>query len=207
MTETSSLTVAQLKEALKAKGLSTEGKKADLVARLSEALASKGELDDVDEEKVPEAEPETAAAEQDSKIAETQAGEKIVEESVNGEANGEANAQTEASVEASKETEKKPEKKVLTPEERKQMAVDLLTKKIKRAEKFGDEAAATAAKKDLARVEKFGVDPSTALAKEIGALDRDVNTELNTRKRRMQGKGKKAKGKKNKGDKNSKVGK
>ncbi|KAF7999085.1 hypothetical protein HF325_006617 [Metschnikowia pulcherrima] len=59
------------------------------------------------------------------------------------------------------------------------------------AEKFGDEALATAAKKDLARVEKFGVDPSTALGKEIGDLSKDVNSEL--------GNGKFKKGKKRNG--------
>ncbi|WPK26870.1 hypothetical protein PUMCH_004235 [Australozyma saopauloensis] len=184
MSELSALTVAQLKEALKEKGLSVDGKKADLVARLTEAQESTNELDEVEEEKAPQEE-----AKDDAPEAEVPA---IAAEKA-------AEPEQAAAAEPAAETEKeeKPEKKVLTPEERKQMAVDLLTKKIKRAEKFGDEAAATAAKKDLARVEKFGVDPSTALAKEIGALNRDVNTELSNKKfRRGNGKGKgKGKGK------------
>lgn len=183
MSEFSSLTVAQLKEALKAKGLATDGKKAELVARLSEALtgdstdAPEVPLQETSEEANAEPAPENGDATE--KATESEAGA------------SEAAPQAEAEAEAEPEKEEKPEVKVLTPEERKQLAVDLLTKKIKRAEKFGDEAAATAAKKDLARVEKFGVDPSTALAKEIGALDRDVNTELSNKKfRRGSGKNK-----------------
>lgn len=179
MSEFSSLTVAQLKEALKAKGLATDGKKAELVSRLSEALTDEttdaplAPVQDTSDETNAEPAKENGDATEKSNDAEPETAESA----------------PEAAGEAEPETEKKPEKKVLTPEERKQLAVDLLTKKIKRAEKFGDEAAATAAKKDLARVEKFGVDPSTALAKEIGALDRDVNTELSNKKfRRGNGK-------------------
>lgn len=168
------MTVVQLKEALKSKGLATDGKKADLIARLTEAMAGSGELDDEDDKKekeaLPQASPLSALQHEESKNS----------------------IETAQSVDEEPVADKKPMKKVLTPEERKQLAVDLLTKKIKRAEKFGDDAAATSAKKDLARVEKFGVDPSTALAKEIGALDRDVNTELSNKKfrksRRRKGK-------------------
>lgn len=189
MSEYSSMTVVQLKEALKAKNLATDGKKAELVARL-EAAATSGESNNTGE-------PETAApapAEENSETKEFgEVKEPVAEVS---------DAQKVAESSAENVFEKKPERKVLTPEERKALAVDLLTKKIKRAEKFGDEAAATAAKKDLARVEKFGVDPSTALAKEIGALDRDVNTELSERKhRRSSGKSRRrGKGNKNNGN-------
>ncbi|GEQ71065.1 hypothetical protein JCM33374_g4746 [Metschnikowia sp. JCM 33374] len=109
-------------------------------------------------------------------------GESAPTETGNGESVDTTTAETNNISGAEAVEEKKPEKKVLSPEERKQLAVELLTKKIQRAEKFGDEASATAAKKDLARVEKFGVDPSTALGKEISALGKDVNSELATRK-------------------------
>lgn len=165
MTEYASLTVASLKELLKGKGLPVDGKKADLVARLTEADGASGELDEPEAEEKPEAEPEAAAETKEDA----------------------AEAPEEAPAPAA-EPEKKEPKKTLTPEERKQMAVDLLTKKIKRAEKFGDDALAQAAKKDLARVEKFGVDPSTALAKEIGSLHREVNSELGIKPKKKGGK-------------------
>lgn len=153
MAEYASLTVAQLKELLKTKGLALDGKKADLVQRLQEADGP-GELDD---------EPETKPAEPEPTKEEAVA-EPVVEDAP----------------EAAAPVAEKPKK--LTPEERKKMAVDLLTKKINRAVKFGDEALAQAARKDLARVEKFGLDPSTALAKELGVVNRSFNSELRTEK-------------------------
>ncbi|EGV59940.1 hypothetical protein PSN45_002336 [Yamadazyma tenuis] len=147
-------TVPQLKELLKARGLPLDGKKADLIARLSES-------DGVAE----------APAEPQPEIEATPAEPKPKDPSpvAEGETAVSAPAATEAVVE-------KP--KVLTPEERKSLAVDLLTKKIKRAEKFGDEASAEASRKDLARIEKFGVEPGTTLAKEIGLVDKSFNSGL-----------------------------
>lgn len=168
MSDYASLTVAQLKEKLKTKGLATDGKKADLVERLTESDA---------QEVAPES--ETKPEEPATTEAEPQAEELKAEE-----AEVKDTAAAETTAEAPVE-EPKPEKKALGPEERKQLAVDLLTKKIKRAEKFGDEALAQAARKDLARVEKFGVDAGTALAKEIGYLDRSINGELKTDKQRV----------------------
>lgn len=164
MADYSSQTVAQLKEILKERGLPVDGKKADLVARLTEADgAGSEELKD----------------------------EETTEPATNGEAAGELDEPTEKTEETSTETtetpsetkeEKKSEpKKVLSPEERKQLAVDLLTKKIKRAEKFGDEASAEIARKDLARVEKFGVELGTALAREIGIVDKSFSQGLRER--------------------------
>ncbi|OBA23557.1 hypothetical protein METBIDRAFT_64421 [Metschnikowia bicuspidata var. bicuspidata NRRL YB-4993] len=165
MSQYASLTVAQLKDALKEKNLPTDGKKADLVARLEEAAPATEEAEPNTQENVEEQQPQQ-------------------ETSAPAEAGAEAEIAEAEDEKPNGSEEKKPEKKVLTPEERKALAVDLLTKKIRRAEKFGDEASATAAKQDMARVEKFGVDPSTALGKEIGALDRDMNSELATRKAR-----------------------
>ncbi|SGZ58405.1 CIC11C00000004008 [Sungouiella intermedia] len=179
MSDYASLTVAQLKELLKGKNLPVDGKKADLVARLTEAGAG-NELDE------PKDAVEGTEAATDSAVeasaADASAAEASTSEPVETAESTEATESTEADKQEQKE--KKPEKKVLTPEEIKQLAVDLLTKKIKRAEKFGDEALAQEARANLARVEKFGVDPSTALAKEIGATNRGINSELKPPKRR-----------------------
>lgn len=188
MSDYASLTVAQLKELLKSKSLPVDGKKADLLARLTEADGKKSELDEPQEatetsETVGEASEQKPAEEADS--APETAAAPDSEPAKPAEAT-EATEAAEPAAEGSEkvETEKKPKKKVLTPEERKQLAVDLLNKKIKRAEKFGDEALAQEARANLARVEKFGVDPGTALAKEIGAVDRGINSELKPTKRR-----------------------
>ncbi|CAH6720952.1 protein Tho1p [[Candida] jaroonii] len=154
MSDYSSNTVNQLKEILESRGLPTTGKKADLVERLVEADKS-GE---VEEESKPE---ET-----------TEATETPVEEPQEATEESEESAPVEA-----EETKPEPPKK-MTPEERKQLAVELLNKKIQRAEKFGDEASAENARKDLSRVEKFGVEPGTALAKEIGLVDNSFNNGL-----------------------------
>lgn len=156
MPEYSSQTVPQLKELLKAKGLSVDGKKADLVARLTESDGQAEPAPEPAAEEAPETEPpQPETAEPEVKPTEPETSEK---------------------------SEEKPEKpKPLTPEERKKLAVDLITKKIQRAEKFGDEQAAEAARKDLNRVEKFGVEPGTALAKEIGLVDKSFNNGLRER--------------------------
>lgn len=164
MSDYSTFTVVQLKEVLKEKGLPVDGKKADLLQRLldnanQEAPAGGNELGD-DE---PQEEVKEPAESAPAPVAEP------VEES---------NPEAEAAPPAEKE--EKPKPKVLTPEERKQLAVDLLTKKVRRAEKFGDEAAAEVARKDLARVEKFGVELGTGLAREIGILDKNFNQGLRT---------------------------
>lgn len=164
MSEYASLTVAQLKEKLKAKDLATDGKKADLVLRLTESDSGDVAAEAETKTEEPATEPEQPEAEK----SEPKEEEAVAETAVDAPA-----------------AEEKPEKKTLGPEERKQLAVELLTKKIKRAEKFGDEALAQAARKDLARVEKFGVDAGTALAKEIGYLDRSINGELKTDKLRV----------------------
>lgn len=164
MSDYASFTVAQLKEKLKAKDLPTDGKKADLVQRLTEA-------DSASETAAPEPEETTETP------AATEAEESKEETKDEKENKPAEEAQEEAEPE-------EPERKPLGPEERKQLAVDLLTKKIKRAEKFGDEALAQAARKDLARVEKFGVDAGTALAKEIGYMHKSINTGLKVQQRR-----------------------
>lgn len=172
MSDYASLTVAQLKEQLKTKGLATDGKKAELVQRLTDSDSA--EVAEPEKAEEPVAEPQaTGESAEAGEAAETGAA---------GESAEAVEAETAAEP-AAEPVEAKP--KTLSPEERKQLAVELLNKKIKRAEKFGDEALAQAARKDLARVEKFGVDAGTALAKEIGYLDRSINGELKTDKLRV----------------------
>lgn len=174
MSDYSTQTVAQLKELLKGKGLSTDGKKADLVQRLVEAG--------------------TSAPAEVEKPVET---EPVVAEEVA------APVVTEEPTLTVVEPVAKEEPKVLTAEERKQLAVELLQKKVQRAIKYGDEAAAEAAKKDLARVEKFGVELGTALAAEIGLVDQSLGHGYKKKFDKKGGKDKNG-GKKNKVSKDSK---
>jgi SAP domain-containing ribonucleoprotein len=157
MSDYSSKTVPQLKDILKQKNLSIDGKKADLIQRLVEFDSQNN--DPV----VPEPESEAPAAETTEQPANS------IEESAPADAENDSTL----TVIQPKDDEptQPPPPKVLSPEERKSLAVELLNKKIARAEKFGDDQAAETAKKDLVRVEKFGVEPGTALAKEIGVVD------------------------------------
>lgn len=170
MSDYSTQTVAQLKEILKGKGLSIEGKKADLVQRLQEH--------DSQQQQPPpqQQQPEPEVAEQQPEQPETKL-----------EGNTQENESTLTVIqpkEQEQQQEEEPKPKQLSPEERKQLAIELLTKKVQRAEKFGDEQAANDAKKDLARVEKFGVELGTALAREIGLVDNSLsNKKFNHYKR------------------------
>lgn len=170
MSDYSTQTVAQLKEILKGKGLSIEGKKADLVQRLQEH--------DTQQQQPPQQQqqPEPEVAEQQPEQPETKL-----------EGNTQENESTLTVIqpkEQEQQQQEEPKPKQLSPEERKQLAIELLTKKVQRAEKFGDEQAANDAKKDLARVEKFGVELGTALAREIGLVDNSLsNKKFNHHKR------------------------
>lgn len=170
MSDYSTQTVAQLKEILKGKGLSIEGKKADLVQRLQEH--------DSQQQQPPpqQQQPEPEVAEQQPEQPETKL-----------EGNTQENESTLTVIqpkEQEQQQQEEPKPKQLSPEERKQLAIELLTKKVQRAEKFGDEQAANDAKKDLARVEKFGVELGTALAREIGLVDNSLsNKKFNHHKR------------------------
>ncbi|CAX44101.1 protein THO1 homologue, putative [Candida dubliniensis CD36] len=171
MSDYSSQTVAQLKEILKGKGLSIEGKKADLVQRLQEHEPQQQQQQQ--QQQQPEPEPEVT--EQQQQQPET----KLEENSQENES-----TLTVIQPKEQQEQEEEPKPKQLSPEERKQLAIELLTKKVQRAEKFGDEQAANDARKDLARVEKFGVEVGTALAREIGLVDNSLsNKKFNHHKR------------------------
>lgn len=169
MADYASQTVAQLKEVLKSRGLSIEGKKADLVQRLTEQDNSEQQ-----DELLPIESAETTEVEQKQEKEEVADAVPAVgaEDEVK---KPEENTTDSASGAVEEAKEEKPKPKVLTAEERKQLAVDFLNKKIQRAEKFGDESGAQEAKKDLARVEKFGVELGTTLAREIGLVDKSLN--------------------------------
>lgn len=160
MAEYASQTVAQLKVLLTERGLATDGKKADLVQRLSENDAHTEETPSEPVSEPAVSAPAPVANEEPAKAVEA----------------------VSETVEEPEKKEEKPQPKVLSPEERKQLAVDLLTKKLKRAEKFGDEAGAEAARKDLKRVDKFGVELGTALAREIGLVDKSLSNGLSEKK-------------------------
>lgn len=199
MTDYSKETVVQLKALLKAKGLSVDGKKAELLQRLVDSEASTAPVTGDASEQQPEAVPETSAGddepvESQPKAEEAPSATEATPAVTNGDADVAA-AGTEAETPVESVEPEAP--KVLSPEERKQLAVELLTKKIHRAEKFGDEASVEAARKDLARVEKFGVELGTALAREIGLVDTTLGDKKFHRRRFNNGK------KKN----NNKVGK
>lgn len=165
MSDYASQTVASLKEILKSRGLAVDGKKADLVQRLTENDAQSGDKP---------AEPNGAPAPEEE-----------LKEDVATETQPES--VTDAPSVDAAPAEAKPEKKVLSPEERKKMAVELLEKKIKRAEKFGDDAAAEASRKDLARIEKFGVEAGTTIAGQIGLEDRTLADSIKSGKKRSPG--------------------
>lgn len=164
MAEYASQTVAQLKVLLTERGLATDGKKADLVQRLTENDGQTTE----------------PAAEPVSEPLETAPAPVAAQEAEKPET---AVSDASAPLEVLETKDEKPKPKVLSPEERKLLAVDLLTKKLKRAEKFGDDAGAEAARKDLNRVEKFGVELGTALAREIGIVDKTFSNGLSEKKR------------------------
>lgn len=190
MAEYSSQTVAQLKEILKERGLSTDGKKADLVKRLQDA-----------DNNTEAAQPAEAAVE--TTETETVATETLPENPPAEQAPATESTVVAAEAETVKVEAPKPEPKTLSPEERKQLAVELLQKKISRAKKFGDEAAAEEAQKNLARIEKFGVEPGTKLAAEIGLIDKNLGSELSSKHFRR-GKKRHGKGKGGRVDKNGK---
>lgn len=168
MASYSSQTVAQLKELLKAKGLSLAGVKSDLVARLEES--------------------DNAVAVEEP-AAETTLEPVPVEEPAPVEAPVEAKEET---VTETKETEEKPESKPeLTLEEKKQAAIEFLTAKIKRAQKFGDEASTKLSEAELKRIEKFGLNLSSDTAFELGFGVRDKNFQFGNKKR-FHGKGKRS---------------
>lgn len=192
MVDYSAQNVSQLKELLKARGLSIDGKKADLVSRLQQLETSDsttGEASSGNVAEKPTSKTESAspvdAKDSDDLLPVEGANESTLNEKNDLPTEGAKDASKVESKEESKEeskaegtqesepsseagSEEAAPVKVFTPEERKQKAVEHFETKIRRAIKFGDEAGAAEAKRVLARVEKFGVELGTALAVELG---------------------------------------
>ncbi|KAI5961136.1 hypothetical protein CANMA_003910 [Candida margitis] len=181
MADYASQTVAQLKEILKERGLSTEGKKADLVARLTESDSGNTGEGTTTTATVEAAAPVTQATVA-TETGQSGGANETTENNDQADTTRATTTDTTDTTDTTTATEAKEEKeapKVLTPEERKTLAVELLNKKIARAEKFGDEAAAEQARKDLNRVSKFGVELGTSLAREIGLVDNKLGEKKN----------------------------
>lgn len=157
----SAQTVPQLKELLKTRDLSTAGLKGELVARLEEA----------DKTVTAGTTAEQPAPQQEELLEETK--DEQVETTAVEPAVVIETTETTETTEAKEETVEEPKVKILSPEERKAGALELLNKKLARAKKFGTEDDAESVKRDIARVEKFGVEPGTSLAKELGLISKE----------------------------------
>ncbi|CCH43165.1 Laminin subunit gamma-1 [Wickerhamomyces ciferrii] len=157
-------TVAQLKEELTSRQLSTSGVKKDLIQRLEENDASKETTEPVVEESKDE--PKDELLEEVEPEQQEESKEESKEEQ-----------KEESSTTEQKGEEEKPKSiKEFTPEERKNLAIEFLNKKISRAKKFGsEESEIESIKKDLARIEKYGVELGTSIAKEIGLTSRPLH--------------------------------
>lgn len=163
MSDYSSHTVVQLRELLRQRDLSPQGLKNELVQRLEQSdraaesspAQESGEVSEQKQKEVPEQKQEEQAAEGETGAA------------GNAEtAEGEASASAPVAEPASAHTPAaQPEPDV------KQMAIDLLHKKLHRARKFGQEQEQIdALQKQLVRIEKFGLDKSMPLAQELGVV-------------------------------------
>lgn len=185
----SSQTVSQLRELLKSRGLSTTGVKAELVSRLetfdSEQQAAGPTAEPTTEPTTAE-EPATATtAENNGGVEALPANETVAEgtTTAGAEPSGSVDDANNQESEETKEEEKEPAVKILSPEERKTAALELLNKKLFRAKKFGSEEDVQNVKRDIARIEKFGVEAGTSLAQELGlASKQGLDPENNERR-------------------------
>ncbi|ODV97623.1 hypothetical protein PACTADRAFT_23058, partial [Pachysolen tannophilus NRRL Y-2460] len=180
MVSYSSQTVAQLKELLKQKGLSAAGVKSDLIARLEESdqqEQSKADslVPEATEEKIVDKEEEQQEQQEDKdneKELKPVYNETLQDSSKEGkiDSSNVSNDKKDETKNGGDEADgvSKEELQNLTPEEKKQKAIELLIKKIERAKKFGEERLAETHEKELKRVEKFGLELSSDLARELG---------------------------------------
>ncbi|KAG0673975.1 hypothetical protein C6P42_002467 [Pichia californica] len=179
MSKYSGLLKAKLQELLTARGLPIDGTKEVLIERLEESDKIGAELDEDEDdlstttnatnatvvtadEPIPSSAPvvdinETAVSETVQTPLEPV--EKQVEEVTTVVKDDSEISPT--SVEEAKEEE-------VTPETLKAAAVDYLTKKIARAQKFSEDAQVATLQADLKRIEKFGIALDSAIARELG---------------------------------------
>ncbi|QGN18166.1 protein THO1 [Kluyveromyces marxianus] len=163
-------TVAQLKELLKQRNLSTDGLKADLITRLQEDDAKNAAAEPKPTDASSQAENKTeSATAQENKDETTHQSAVQTGAEAGAETQAPAQAQDPAPAETSAQTPTPAPKPQLSPEQLKQTAIDHLQKKIHRAEKFGqDDSIVEDLKRQINRIEKFGLDLTTQLAQELG---------------------------------------
>ncbi|EJS44023.1 tho1p [Saccharomyces arboricola H-6] len=183
MADYSSLTVVQLKDLLTKRNLSVGGLKNELVQRLiKDDEESKGDSGEPTQEEKQVEQPESTTKEESvSKDAteEEVPSETKDEISANNESN-EAQITPDGASTAVHETKEAPAVPALSPDEIKVKALDLLNKKMHRANKFGqDEADINSIQRQINRVEKFGVDLNSKLAEELGLVTRKKESESN----------------------------
>jgi SAP domain-containing ribonucleoprotein len=173
MTKYAGLLKAKLQELLTARGLPVDGTKEVLIERLEESDKIAAELDEEEDETAAEVPAEAPQEAQDASVetatdapAAPEAPEASIEES--------ADAKTDAVVGDGDDVDNATtataaqEEVVVTPELLKSKAVELLSRKLARAQKFGEDAQAAVLAADLARVEKFGVALDSIIARELG---------------------------------------
>ncbi|OWB56265.1 binding protein [[Candida] boidinii] len=180
MTTYSSQTVPQLKDLLKARGLSTTGVKAELISRLEESDKIAAELDIEDGANTSVAAPVTEVAPAPVEEAAPISEAAPVTESIAPVSEAPKAEVTEVSEPTEPETAPVvEEKKELTPEELKAAAIDLLTKKIARSRKFGNEEEAASFEGNLKRIEKFGIALDSPIARELGVAPKERRRSFN----------------------------
>ena len=180
MADYSSLTVVQLKDLLTKRNLSVGGLKNELVQRLiKDDEESKGESEVSPEEQNQEQGSEPAAIEEPASQNITEKKEASSEPKETNEPK-EENKDVQKPSDGPSATASENEQAAastaapaLSPEEIKAKALDLLNKKLHRANKFGqDQADIDSLQRQINRVEKFGVDLNSKLAEELGLVSR-----------------------------------
>ena len=203
MTDYAKSTVVQLKEQLQARGLSLDGLKGDLVKRLQESDAASASIptpaptraapisalvDPTPAEPVAPAPvaPVAAPAEPVAPVAAPAepvapvATEPVVAAPSTTEPIDTAPATTEPVVTIDTPAPVPEPKPELTKEEIAKMALDLLSKKIHRAKKFGlEQADIDDLERSVARIEKFGLDLTSPLAVELGLVKKPLQLHKN----------------------------
>lgn len=184
MTKYSSLLKGKLQELLTARGLPIDGTKEVLIERLEESDKIAAELEADDEPEVnngaDKVQDFTITDSSASIVAGTEDVKNDVEDETKDVNKEEFSVTTDISPTApdatsptsedtnNVATEKKVVEEPPNPETLKAAAVELLTMKINRAQKFGEEEQVSILKANLTRVEKFGVELDSALARELG---------------------------------------
>lgn len=172
MSDYNTQTVVQLRELLKSRGLPPQGLKNELIERLvkddgDKAGEATGEKEGEQKEELQE------GAQEEIEQHKNEAGEHDKQEEkqdgngVGSDGNDDSEERAVTAEDAAAPTEETPQEK----KDYKQMAIDLLNKKLHRARKFGqDQEQVDSLQKLLGRIEKFGLDPNMPIAQEVGMV-------------------------------------